>query len=165
MDLTSDDEGMLGSLYVDGQYVYLTIVTLVNIKILTSTNNHNVFMFVLVFLSIFLYIVFFWAVTLVPSDELYGEFTDIYLHENFGFALFFMSVSLVMVDIGLHQAQSSVETILELREQDAERRLKAALEKDTSNLKRRITAYNRNTLHHPLPIYRSWLCLLRRSRK
>jgi hypothetical protein len=41
MDWTSDDDGMLGSLFVDGQYVYLAVVTLVNIKILTSTNNHN----------------------------------------------------------------------------------------------------------------------------
>ena len=61
-------------------------------------------MFVLVFASIFCYLVFYWLVNLVPSDALYGEFKDLFLHENFGFALFFMSVSLVMVDIGLHHA-------------------------------------------------------------
>ena len=110
-------------------------------------------MFVLVFLSIFLYIVFFWGVTLVPSDELYGEFTDLYLHENFGFALFFMSVSLVMVDIGLNHAHRSIDTIIEIREKEAEEKKLAALAKDTTNLRRRITAYTRKFSYSSLIAY------------
>lgn len=102
MDWTSDDDGLLGSIYVDGQYVYLAVVTLVTIKILTSTNNHNIYMFLLCLASVLCFIVFYWIVNLIPSDELYKEFKDLYLHENFAFALFFMGVSLVMVDIGLH---------------------------------------------------------------
>jgi hypothetical protein len=102
MDFTSDDDGLLGSLYVDGQYVYLAVVTLVNIKILTSTNNHNLIMFILCIGSILCYLIFYWLVNLVPSDPLYGEFKDLFYHDNFAFALFFMGVSLVMVDIGLH---------------------------------------------------------------
>ena len=39
MDITADNDGLLGSLYVDGQYVYFATVCLVNVKILTSTNN------------------------------------------------------------------------------------------------------------------------------
>jgi hypothetical protein len=103
-----------------------------------------VFMFVLVFLSIFSYIVLFWVVTLVPSDVLYGEFKDLYLHENFGFALFFMSVVLVMVDIGLHSAQRSIDTIIEIRDLEREEKKKKEIAKDNTIMKRRITTFNRN---------------------
>ncbi len=164
MDMTSDDDGMLGSLYVDGQYVYLAVVTLVNIKILTSTNNHNVFSFVLVFASVFTYVVFYWAVTLVPSTDVYGEFKDLFLHENFGFALFFMGVSLVMVDIGLHHAQRGLQTIVEIREFEREEKKKKDLEKDRIQFKRRITNYHRKFFWF-MDGFRSRVCILRRSRQ
>jgi len=41
MDRTVEEGGKSGCLYVDGQFVYIAIVVLVNIKILTSTNTHS----------------------------------------------------------------------------------------------------------------------------
>jgi hypothetical protein len=142
MDITPDDNGELGSLYVDGQYVYLAVVTLVNIKILTSTNNHNVIMFILCVGSILTYLIFYFILNLYPPSELYGIFIDIFIHNNFAFALFFMGVSLVMVDIGLHHAQRGIKFMQELKLKEEERKKKRMLQKDSTAYKRRITQYS-----------------------
>jgi hypothetical protein len=120
MDITADDDGRVGSLSVDGQYVYLAVVVLVNIKVLTSTNNHNFVMLFLVLASIACYVLFYYLLNLYSGSDVYGLFIDIFVHNNFFFSLFFMGVSLVMVDIGLYHAHKGIKFMIELKEYEEE---------------------------------------------
>jgi hypothetical protein len=112
MDITDDRKGRLGSLDVDGQYVYFAVVMLVNIKILTSTSNYNWVIVFLVVVSIGSYLFFYYILNIYPASDLFGLFSEIFVHNNFIFALFFMSVCLIMVDIGLYHAHAGIKLVL-----------------------------------------------------
>jgi hypothetical protein len=70
---SADDAGKMGSLMLDGQFCFLAVVTMVNFKILTSTNNHTVWSVFFCLGSIACYPFFFYLLNLV-EDELYGLF-------------------------------------------------------------------------------------------
>ena len=73
-------------------------------------------MLFLVLASIGCYILFYWLLNIIKICELYGLFIDIFVHDNFYFAIFFMGVSLIMVDIGLYHAHEGVKFMIELQE-------------------------------------------------
>jgi len=50
-----------------------------------------------------------------------------------------MTVSLVMIDIGLHHAQRGIKYILEQREFEAEERKRKRLERDSATINRHKT--------------------------
>jgi len=84
------------------------VVTLVNIKILTSYNTQTFWSFFFSIGSIVTFIIEFYIVNLFPSDDVYLEFQYVYSHPYFYVALFFIGGALILIDNGLHLAQYEV---------------------------------------------------------
>jgi len=62
-----DKDLVYSSLELDGTFLVETIVILVNIKILISTNTHTVYSFLLNFQTIFWFYILFWFSAHSPS--------------------------------------------------------------------------------------------------
>jgi hypothetical protein len=104
LERSPDQNGFLGCYIDEGSFTYLAVVVLVNIKLVTSTNSHDGGVALTVTGSIVMFFLFFFGINLIPSSTIYKTFSDIFVYSNFVTDLFFMTVSLVMVDIGLHHA-------------------------------------------------------------
>jgi len=63
LDYSIGDDGMLGSLFVDGQMVYLAVVVMANIKILTSTTGFEPIMIFLIIASVGFFLFFYYAIS------------------------------------------------------------------------------------------------------
>lgn len=104
MEVSADSDGKYSAIEVDGQFVYMSVVTIANVKILTSTHTHT---FISLFFSIgstLMYMLCFWFLNLFVNNELFGLFDKVFFHNNFYFALFFVGLAVISVDIGLHLA-------------------------------------------------------------
>ena len=73
METINDSTGRTSELMIDGIFVYTGVVLLVNIKILTSTNNYTPFSFILTIGSILFFVLTFFVMNLLPM------FPDLYL--------------------------------------------------------------------------------------
>ena len=99
-------------------------------------------MLTIVLLSIASFLLFYFVINLYPGIDIYRMFSDIFKHNNFAFSLFFMGVSLVMVDIGLHHAQSGIKFMIDQREFEREQERLKKLKNDSAVLKRRVTHHS-----------------------
>ena len=117
MEVSADSYGNYSSIYVDGQFVYMAVVVMVNLKILTSTNTHSIYSFFFSIGSIVVYIVFYWALNEYPGLDIYLTFSNVFKHNAFYFALLFCSLAIILVDIGLHRAHHKINKMLEFKEQ------------------------------------------------
>jgi hypothetical protein len=75
MEDVDSDTGRTGYLMTDGQFVYTSVVTLVNIKLLTSANTHTFYTFLFSLGSIASFILAYFLLSLMPSDILYKDFS------------------------------------------------------------------------------------------
>lgn len=80
----------------------MAVVTLVNVKILTSTHSYTLISLFLSIGSICLYILAYWLLNLLQDLDIYMTFYAVFFHGSFYFALAFCSCCLVMIDIGLN---------------------------------------------------------------
>ena len=71
MEDVDGETGRNSSYIVDGQFVYMGVVTLVNIKILTSYNTQTFWSFFFSIGSIFIFVLEFYIVNLFPLDDVY----------------------------------------------------------------------------------------------
>jgi len=124
MENSSDKNGKLGDLLIDGQFVYMGVVTLVNVKVLTSTHSYTFFSFFFSIGSVFTYLLFFWVLNLFVENDLFALFSKVFFHSSFYFALLFCSICLVMVDIGINMAHLEISSMIEKRDKLMERKIK-----------------------------------------
>jgi len=75
MEEPDSKSGRTGSYLTDGQFIYMSVVTLVNIKILTSTHTYSFFSFFLTLGSIATFILFYFILNLWPAEDIYMEFS------------------------------------------------------------------------------------------
>ena len=108
MEKSADTDGRFSALEVDGQFVYMAVVTIVNVKILTSTNNHTFMSLFFSIGSILTYMLVFWIMNLFLANELYGLFNNVFYHKSFYFALLFVGLAIITVDVGLHLAHKKI---------------------------------------------------------
>ena len=132
MQYADPSDGSASSELVEGQFVYLGVVTLANLKIVTSTSNFNIWTFVFSFSQTLAYIMMFFILNLIPSYQLYGLFKQVFGYLVCYFALLFMSGALVLVDNGLHLAQHEIKRFLDIKELVEENERKVRQEKDRS---------------------------------
>ena len=104
MEDIDSDTGRSSTLMVDGQFVYFGVVTLVNIKVLTSSSNFTFYSFFFVGGSVLSFVLCFYILNLFTFTEIYLLFNFVFIHSLWYMALFFIGVSLVLVDNGLHLA-------------------------------------------------------------
>lgn len=150
MEYVHSNIGGASTEMVEGQFVYLGVVSLVNAKILTSTSNYNFWSFFFTFSQTLAFVVFFWLLsTLFTGYHLYGMFTEVFGHLLTYIALAFMSGAMVLVDNGLHLAQYEIKRLVEIKESERQKKLRQKSMMDHAVLRNRVTNFNRNNfLHH-----------------
>lgn len=106
--------GLTGSYLTDGQFVYMCVVTLVNLKILTNSNTQSFWSVFFSLLSILIFVFQFWLLNLWPADDVYQVWVSVFTHPLFFFGLLFVGGAMLLVDNGLHLAQYELARYLEL---------------------------------------------------
>ena len=110
--------GKSSTLLIDGQVVYFGVVTLVNIKILTSTSNFTFYSFFFTLGSILTFVLAYYLLNLFQSQYLFSLFYFPFKHLVTYISLFFIGAALVLVDNGLHLAQHELKVFLDTRENE-----------------------------------------------
>ena len=104
LEYADPSQGSSATELVQGQFVYMGVVTLANLKMLTSTSNFTIWTFVFSISQTLAYVIFLFGLNLIPSYDLIGIFAQIFGYLLCYFALLFVSGALVLVDNGLHLA-------------------------------------------------------------
>lgn len=140
MQYADPNNGSASSELVEGQFVYLGVVTLANLKVMTSTSNFNFWTFFFSGSQTLAFVLFFFLLNLIPNYPLQGLFAQVFSQALCYFALLFMSGALVLVDNGLHLAQHEIKKFIEVKDQEREKRLKEKHDKDHAVQRRKVTS-------------------------
>lgn len=70
MRYANPSNGSASTELVQGQFVYMGVVTLANLKMLTSTSNFNVWTFFFSISQTLAFVLFFWIENLIPDYSL-----------------------------------------------------------------------------------------------
>lgn len=120
------------------------VVTLVNIKILTSSNTFNFFTFFFSFGSIGAFVLFFYLMSMFSIfPEVFQIFTIVFIHPLCYIAIFFVAGACILIDNGLNLAHFEIKIMLEHQEKDRKTRLDYLIKNDNAIQRRRITSLNR----------------------
>jgi len=105
MELEDPRTGKSSTLLIDGQFVYLGVVMLVNIKIISSTSNYTFYSYFFVIGCILTFVLAYYLLNLFESQNLYSLFYFPYMHLITYVALIFISAALILIDNGMHLVQ------------------------------------------------------------
>ena len=97
-----------GSLWLEGNFVYLGIVIIVNINVLTSTNNHTWISLLFQIGSIIITLVVGVILNLFTFSVLFGTSWASLGSIEFYYVLLLMLLAIVMVDIGINYINRKV---------------------------------------------------------
>ena len=97
---TFESSGRQQDLWSIGSMIYASIVIVVNLRIILSTNSHTYISSLLFFLSIFLQFVILLIMSLNPRFENFNDFTMLLFSVNFYLGLFLVVVVTQIIDIG-----------------------------------------------------------------
>lgn len=122
--------GKSSTLLIDGQIVYFGVVTLVNIKILTSTSNFTIYTFFFTIGSILSFVLAYYLLSLFQSQYLFSLFFFPFKHLVTYISLFFVGTALVLVDNGLHLAQHEIKVFIDSRESERSKHLAYLISQD-----------------------------------
>lgn len=165
MEYVHGNMGGASSEMVEGQFVYMGVVSLVNAKILTSTSNYNFWSFFFTFSQTIAFVAFFWLLSSIFTGYyLYGMFNEVFAHFLTYIALAFMSGAMVLVDNGLHLAQFEIKRLVDMKERERQKKLKQKSMKDHAVQRERITNLNRKEYSLLIYLCRSRLRLFLRGR-
>ena len=118
------------------------MTTLVNIKILTNTNNFTFYSFFFSFGSILIFLTFFYLMNLTTFfPELYRTFNAIFVDIISYFSLFFISSAVILIDNGIHLTRHEIKAIIDLREKEESKRLMYLIQNDKAIQRRRLTSF------------------------
>jgi len=141
MGHSQDSNGMYGSLYLNGAFVFFAVVIIVNVKVMTSTYLQSFFTFFFSIGSVLFFLLTFWIIAMIPGDDLQGCFDRIWLFSPFYFGAFFVACAIIFVDIGLYQARVSINKLIRSREKARERKEAQKRKKESQMFyRRRITS-------------------------
>ncbi len=131
MENVDNSTGWSRGLVVDGEFVFMGVVFLVNIKILTNTSNYNFYPFFFSLGSILVFLVFFFLMNLTPIfSDIYKTFNSIFVDFISYFSLFFMGSAVILIDNGIHLARRQIKLLIELRETEESKRLMKLIQSD-----------------------------------
>ena len=95
-------ESQGGSFWMEGNFVYLGVVLIVNIKILCDTSNHTLISLILAIGSIIMFLGGTVAVNYIKITELYGTLEQTLPSFEFYYILILILLAIVQIDIGVN---------------------------------------------------------------
>jgi uncharacterized membrane protein YcgQ (UPF0703/DUF1980 family) len=95
-------------MWLEGNFVYLGIVIIVNTKILTSTSNHTIYSLFFQVGSIVFFMLSSWAMSYISLSVLYGTITPTMGSLEYYYILLLMLLAIVQVDIGVNYVNRQI---------------------------------------------------------
>jgi hypothetical protein len=106
-----DRNGQMGCLQTDGQFIFGTIVIVVNLKVLISSYQYTLPSLVLVLLCIGSYFAIVFSLNFVPRYNMFGEFTHMYVVSNETYVvMLFFATGYLLIDAGLVAANMEIRS-------------------------------------------------------
>lgn len=136
--------GQQSGLALEGNYIFYTIVVVVNIKVLISSFQYTAWMLVWIVGSVLLYYVFLMLFSFaIPSSDLYGiQQEQFFMAQNY-IVLFFFTFCYIIIDEGMQMANAEVRYFLRAQKQAFERARLRKIKKDqTLDFRRTVTYTN-----------------------
>jgi hypothetical protein len=132
--------GMYGCFDLQGTFTFFMVVIVANVKILMSTHLYTFWTFFFSMGSNCLCVLAWYLLNLWSADQLFGTFYHLWIFGAFYFAIAFLSLAIIMIDIGLNWAQRAINRIILEQEYAAEKRKETIRRKEGSVFyHRRIT--------------------------
>lgn len=97
-----------GTFWMEGNFVYLGVVMIVNIKILVDTNNHSIFSMAFSILSIILFLVGTIGVNFLIYSDLFGALGNTLNSKEFFLILILYMLAIVQIDIGVNYVNRQI---------------------------------------------------------
>jgi hypothetical protein len=101
-------ENQGGSLWMEGNFVFLGVVIIVNIKILTDTNLHTAFSLFFTIGSILVFLVSIVIASNIRLLQIYGSVQNVVVAIEFYYILIFMLLAIVQIDIGVNYVNRQI---------------------------------------------------------
>lgn len=98
-----------GSFWMEGNFVYLGVVMIVNIKILTDTNNHSFVSLFFIIGSIILFLGATVAVNYIIVTDLYGVLPNTLTSIEFYLILILNMLAMAQIDIGVNYVNRQIK--------------------------------------------------------
>ena len=137
----NDGQLAIGEVLTDGNFVFVAVVVIANVKILVSTNEYTFWACFWVLISIFSVLPLYALLSAVPSSPDLGQFSHLFQSAQAYLSLLFASVCLIMVDVGMERANAEVrQWVINRNKEVRKRRMMEAL-KDSTVIRRRVTEY------------------------
>ena len=91
-----------GSLWMEGNFSYVGVVTLANVKVLTDTTSHTFISFFWAVISVVVFFLVYYILNLFPDIVLYGSFGELITSREFYMGMLFMLIALILIEIGIN---------------------------------------------------------------
>lgn len=91
-----------GSYWLEGSFVYSSVVLLANLKVVSDSQSLDFWIIFWVFFSIFIYQVLDLVFSIIPSTEIAGTFKMKLWTWEFYAGSLFMTIAILSVDVGLN---------------------------------------------------------------
>lgn len=108
IDGSANASGELGSLTLDGNFVFCALVIIVNVKILINSYQYTFPAVFLIFLSIASFFVVYYLLCTWASYQVGGEFYHMFTSVTSYLTLLFFSFTFVLIDSGLQMANAEI---------------------------------------------------------
>lgn len=132
LNSATNSMGQLGCLTMEGQFVFASIVIIVNVKVLISSYQYTFWAVFFVAASIVSFFIVFSILTnlkMSPTD-LNGEFAHTYGELTTYFVLIFFTFSYILIDNGLQMAGAEIRYYTIKRKQEIEQLKNKAVKYD-----------------------------------
>jgi hypothetical protein len=101
LDSGIEENGKIGGLTLDGNFIFGAIVIIVNVKVLISSFQYTFWSVMLVALSIVSFLSFYTAFSSIPAMSTYGEFEHTYSRLQVYLTMLLTTCSFILIDNGL----------------------------------------------------------------
>lgn len=130
MDSAQEQNGQIGGLTNDGNFMFCALVIIVNVKILISSFEHSFWSLFFIFGSILSFFLVFDIMDHMMVTGAYGEFWHEYNQIQVYNLLLFFTFSYVLIDNGMQMLNSEIRYYMRIRRQQIEKEKKRKIAKD-----------------------------------
>lgn len=142
LDTSQQSNGMLGCFQNDGNFIFGTIVTVVNLKVLVSSYAYTWPLVVSVAVGILSFYAIFIGASYWQYYDLTGNAQHLFNSPETYLTLFFFCSGYLLVDYGLVMANNEINNwLIKQKEFDQYKQRKAAL-KDETITRKKVTTYH-----------------------
>ena len=163
-------ESQGGSLWMEGNFVFVGVVIIVNLKVLWDTNNHSFFSLLFAIGSILSFILWSATANYLQFTKLFGTAKPTITSIEFYYILVLILLAIVQVDIGVNFVNREIRKRIIVMVKKLRRSISISMFTKKEKAKRKHIADANKRMRKiltlsPLTLFRYWICFFPRGRK